>query len=137
MTLDEIRNGLINSGLKVTPQRIAIFEAVAVLENHPTVEQIIDYIRKNHPNVATATVYKVLDTLVENKLIKRVNTERDITRYDAILEPHHHIYYSDSNKIEDYVDNDLSDFLKAYFEKKEIPGITIEDIKLQIIGKSK
>jgi Fur family transcriptional regulator, peroxide stress response regulator len=137
MSLDQIRKGLINSGLKVTPQRIAIFEAVAVLKNHPTVEQIIDYIRKNHPNVATATVYKVLDTLVENKLIKRVNTERDVTRYDAILEPHHHIYYSDSNKIEDYVDNDLSDFLKAYFEKKEIPGITIEDIKLQIIGKSK
>jgi Fur family transcriptional regulator, peroxide stress response regulator len=137
MSLDQIRNGLINSGLKVTPQRIAIFEAVAILKNHPTVEQIIDYIRKNHPNVATATVYKVLDTLVENKLIKRVNTERDVTRYDAILEPHHHIYYSDSNMIEDYVDNELSDFLKAYFEKKEIPGITIEDIKLQIIGKSK
>ena len=137
MNLDEVRNRLRTSGLKITPQRIAIFEAVAILNNHPTVEQVIDYIRKNHPNVAVATVYKVLDALVENKLIKRVNTERDITRYDAILEPHHHIYYSDSNKIEDYVDNELSDLLNAYFEKKEIPGITIEDIKLQIIGKSR
>jgi len=137
MNSGEVRDKLIHSGLKVTPQRIAIFEAVAILNNHPTVDQIIDYIRKNHPNVAIATVYKVLDALVQHKLITRVNTERDITRYDAILEPHHHIYYSDSNKIEDYVDNELSDLLKTYFKKKSIPGITIESIKLQIIGKSK
>jgi Fur family peroxide stress response transcriptional regulator len=136
MIIEEVRNKLVKSGLKVTPQRIAILEAVIVLNNHPTVEQIIEYIRKNHPNVATATVYKVLDALVENGLIKRVNTEKDISRYDAIMEPHHHIYFSDSNKIEDYIDNELSDLLKAYFEKKEIPGFAIEDIKLQIIGKS-
>ncbi len=135
MSLDEIRNRLINSGLKVTPQRIAIFEAVADLKNHPTIEQVIEYIRKKNPNVAIATVYNVLDTLVEHKLIKRVNTDRDTTRYDAILEPHHHIYFPESKKIEDYVDNELSDMLKSYFEKKEIPGITIEEIKLQIIGK--
>lgn len=124
------------NGLKVTPQRIAILEAVIVLNNHPTVEQIIDYIRKNHPNVATATVYKVLDALVENELIKRVTTEKDISRYDAVMEHHHHIYFSDSSVIEDYIDNELSDLLKAYFEKKGIPGIAIEDIRLQIIGKS-
>lgn len=137
MNLNEIRSRLINSGLKITPQRIAIFEAVTNLNNHPTVEQIIDYIRKNHPNVAIATVYKVLEALVEKKLITRVNTERDITRFDAILEPHHHIFYSDSDKITDFIDNELSDILKAYFNKKEIPGFTIEDIRLQIIGKSK
>ena len=137
MSLDEIINKLMYKGLKVTPQRIAIFEAVITLNNHPTVEQIIDYIRKNHPNVAIATVYKVLDALIEHELIKRINTEKDITRYDAIVEPHHHIYYSDSNKIEDYIDNELTALLKAYFKEKEIPGITIEDINIQIIGKSK
>jgi Fur family transcriptional regulator, peroxide stress response regulator len=137
MSLDEIINMLMYKGLKVTPQRIAIFEAVITLNNHPTVEQIIDYIRKNHPNVAIATVYKVLDALIEHELIKRINTEKDITRYDAIVEPHHHIYYSDSNKIEDYIDNELTALLKAYFKEKEIPGITIEEIKLQIIGTSK
>lgn len=114
---------------------MAILEAIIKLNNHPTAENIIDYIRKNYPNIATATVYKVLDALVANELIEKVKTERDVMRYDAIMESHHHIYYSDSDRIEDYIDNDLNELLEKYFEKKKIPDFKIEDIKLQIIGK--
>lgn len=135
MRTDKIRNKLVEKELKVTPQRMAILEAIIKLNNHPTAENIIDYIRKNYPNIATATVYKVLDTLVANALIEKVKTERDVMRYDAIMENHHHIYYSDSDRIEDYHDNDLNELLDKYFEKKKIPDFKIEDIKLQIIGK--
>ena len=135
MKINEIRNKLIEKGLKVTPQRIAILEAIIKLNNHPTAENIIDYIRKNHPNIATATVYKVLDALMVSGLIQKVKTERDIMRYDAIIENHHHLYCSDSERIEDYVDADLNRLIERYFEKKKIPDFKIEDVKLQIIGK--
>jgi Fur family peroxide stress response transcriptional regulator len=132
---NKIRNKLVEKELKVTPQRMAILEAIIKLNNHPTAENIIDYIRKNYPNIATATVYKVLDALVANELIEKVKTESDVMRYDAIMESHHHIYYSDSDRIEDYSDNDLNELLEKYFEKKKIPDFKIEDIKLQIIGR--
>jgi Fur family peroxide stress response transcriptional regulator len=135
MKIHEIRNKLIEKGLKVTPQRIAILEAIVTLNNHPTAENMIDYIRKNHPNIATATVYKVLDALVAHELIKKVKTERDIMRYDAIMESHHHLYCSESDRIEDFVDTELNDMIEKYFEKKKIPDFKIEDVKLQIIGK--
>ena len=135
MKAGEIREKLIEKGLKVTPQRIAILEAIVKLNNHPTADNIIDYIRKNHPNIATATVYKVLEALVENGLIKKVKTEKDIMRYDAFLEKHHHLYSSDSDRIEDFLDDELNEILGRHFEKKGIPGFKIEDIKLQIIGK--
>jgi Fur family peroxide stress response transcriptional regulator len=135
MKIDEIRKKLIEKGLKITPQRIAILEAIIKLNNHPTAELILDYIRKTHPNIATATVYKVLEALVENGLIKKVQTERDIMRYDAFLEKHHHLYSSESDRIEDYLDDELNEMLSRHFEKKGIPGFKIEDIKLQIIGK--
>ena len=80
MKAGEIRNKLIEKGLKVTPQRMAILEAIVKLSNHPTAENIIDYIRKNNPNIATATVYKVLDALEENELIIKVKTDRDVMR---------------------------------------------------------
>lgn len=135
MNAGEISSKLYEKGLKVTPQRIAIFEAILKLNNHPTAENIIEYIRKNHPNISVATVYKVLDVLVENGMIKKVKTENDMMRYDAIMESHHHIYCSDSDKIEDYVDDDLNKILENYFSEKKIPHFRIEDIKLQIIGK--
>jgi len=135
MKITEIRNKLIAKGLKVTPQRIAIFEAIVKLNNHPTADNIIDYIRKNYPNIATATVYKVLDALVVNELIKKVKTERDVMRYDAIMESHHHLYCSESDRIEDFVDIELNELIEKYFEKKKIPDFKIEDVRLQIIGK--
>ena len=54
-------------GMKVTPQRVAIYEAIVKLNNHPTAEIVIDYIKANNPNISVGSVYKVLDSLVENE----------------------------------------------------------------------
>lgn len=135
MNFKEIKNKLVEKNLKVTPQRTAILEAMVDLGNHPTADQIIEFIHKNHPNISSATVYKVLDTFVWSGLVNRVVTERNIMRYDAVMESHHHLYYSDSDKIEDYKDDELNRLLADYFRTKNIPGFKIEDLKLQIIGK--
>jgi Fur family transcriptional regulator, peroxide stress response regulator len=135
MQAEEISRQLVEKGLKVTPQRIAVYEALIQLNNHPTAESIINYIKKTYPNIASATVYKVLDALTEKGLIKRVKTEKDIMRYDAILEKHHHLYCSETDRIEDYKDEDLDNLIDDYFRQKGIPEFEIEDIKLQINGK--
>jgi Fur family transcriptional regulator, peroxide stress response regulator len=135
MKLDDIRNKLIEKGLKVTPQRIAILEAINKLRNHPTAENIIEFIRKNHPNIASATVYKILDAFVANELIRKVKTNSDIMRYDDIMESHHHLYSTESDRIEDFVDSELNEMIEKYFEKKKIPDFKIEDVNLQITGK--
>lgn len=135
MDAKDFSKELNEKGLKVTPQRIAVLDAIISLNNHPTAENILDHIRKIHPNISSATIYKVLDVFVSNGLIRRVDTERDIMRYDAITESHHHIYCSDSNRIEDYKDEELHKLLTEYFQKKQIPDFKIEDLKLHIIGK--
>jgi Fur family transcriptional regulator, peroxide stress response regulator len=122
-------------GLKVTPQRIAVFDAVINLNNHPTAENVTGFIKINHPNIATGTVYKTLETLVKCGIIKKVKTDIDIMRYDAVVEKHHHLYCSESDRIEDFYDNELNDILDSYLKKKKIPNFKIEDIKLQIVGK--
>ena len=131
---EDIRKRLSEKGLKVTPQRISILEAVYTLENHPTAENIIEHIHEPHPNIATGTVYKVLETLVENQLIRKVKTENDIMRYDGVAEKHHHLYCSECDVIQDYFDEELDELLKNYFDKKPLNGFKIEDIVLQIKG---
>lgn len=134
-TVSQLRERLQEAGLKVTPQRLAILEAVLELEGHPTADNIIDYIRKTHPSIASGTVYKVLDVLVDNDLIYRVKTEKDVMRYDGVMDRHHHLYAVNTDRIEDYSDEDLDRLLQEYFKKNNIPGFTIEDIKLQIKGR--
>lgn len=133
---EQIRKKLRDKGLKITPQRMSILGAIYSLNNHPTADKIIEYIREAHPNIATGTVYKVLDVLVENGIIKKVTTDRDIMRYDGVIEKHHHFYCSECDLIEDYMDSELDEILKEYFKKKSIPGFEIEDIILQIRGTS-
>jgi len=134
LSIEQIREKLSDKGLKITPQRMSILEAIYTLNNHPTADNIIEYIRESHPNIATGTVYKVLDTLAENKIIKKVKTDKDIMRYDGVIENHHHIYCSECDLIEDYVDNELDELLKAYFKKKNFSGFKLEDIVVQIRG---
>jgi Fur family transcriptional regulator, peroxide stress response regulator len=122
-------------GLKVTPQRIAVLDAVINLRNHPTTENITGFIKINHPNIATGTVYKTLETFVKNNIIKKVKTNNDLMRYDGVIERHHHLYCSESDRIEDFYDDDLNKILDNYFKKNKIRNFTIEDIRLQINGK--
>lgn len=137
MTTEYIREQLMHHGLKVTPQRLAIYEAVVNLRNHPTAENIIEYIKRNHPNISVGTVYKVLDLLVENQLLKKVKNEKDVMRYDAITQQHHHLYCTETDKIEDFEDPELDKLINQYFTKKKIKGFKVEDITLQITGKFK
>jgi Fur family peroxide stress response transcriptional regulator len=137
MLVNDIREKLSSSGLRVTPQRVAVMEAIMTLHDHPTTEAIIQFIKEHHPHVVTGTVYKILDILVENGLVRRVKTDNDVMRYDAILDKHHHLYCAESDRIEDYFDEELNRMLEEYFDKHRISGFKIEDIKLQIIGKFK
>ncbi len=134
MKIQKIQNIIHQNDLKVTPQRIAVLEALIELGNHPTADNIIEYIKKNHPNIAMGTIYKTLETYVDKGIIHKVKTDKDFMRYDAVLENHHHLYCAETNRIEDYYDSELNQLLKDYFEAKKIENFNIEDIKLQIVG---
>jgi len=124
-----------DKGLKATTKRLSILEAIIKLNSHPTAEEIIKYIRNQNRNIATATVYKALDILVTRKVIIKVETGKKTIRYDAVPEPHHHLYSAESNMIKDYENEEINMILEKYFEKNKIRDFDIEEIKLQIIGK--
>ena len=130
----QINHKLKDAGLRVTPQRHAILEAVYTLGNHPSAEHVIDYIRVRYPGIATGTVYNVLDVMVERGLVQRVKTDKDAMRYDGIMKRHHHMYCAKTERIEDYFDEELDELLQAYFRKKKLQDFKIEDIVLQIKG---
>jgi Fur family transcriptional regulator, peroxide stress response regulator len=134
MKKEQQRVDLKNSHLKVTPQRMAVLEALNSLRDHPTADTINAFVLKNHPNIAVGTIYKTLETFVEKGLIRKVKTENGVMRYDAILVNHHHLYCEETEHIEDFYDDTLNALLDEYFKTKKIPNFKVKDIKLQIIG---
>lgn len=128
------KNTLVSVGLKITPQRIAVMEALNKLKSHPSAEMIISFIQKSHPHIAVGTIYKVLELFVAKGIIKKVLTDKGVMRYDSVLDKHHHMYCSETGEILDYVDEELDALLKDYFERKKVASFTIEEISLQLIG---
>lgn len=130
----EIRDLIAEKDLKVTPQRMRVLESIYKLNNHPTAENILEFIRKKDPNIGAGTVYNVLDTLVKNSIIKKVKTDRGIMRYDGIMENHHHLYCVECDYMEDYNNERLDLLLKEFFENNQIDNFTIDEIKVNITG---
>lgn len=134
---EKISSALRSKGLKVTPQRIAVYEAILALNNHPDTDRIIAKVTKKNPTISPATVYKTLDMFVEHGIIVRIKTGSGRMRFDKILENHHHLYDDRSEKIEDYNDEELDNILIEYFKSKELKKFKVVNIKLQINGKFK
>jgi Fur family peroxide stress response transcriptional regulator len=125
---------LTDNNLKVTPQRTAVLEVIYNLNNHPSADNIIDYLRLNFPHIPLSTVYKILDVFVEKGIVTKVKTDDDVMRYDCIRDKHHHLYCAESERIEDYFDEKLDKIIEDYLRINPIPNFKIKDIKLQIVG---
>jgi len=130
----EIIKILTDNNLKVTPQRTAVLEVLFSFPNHPSADDIIDYLRISFPNIPLSTVYKILDAFVLKGIVTRVKTDDGVMRYDCVKEKHHHLYCSESERIEDYYDKELDKLLENYMKKKTIPNFKISDFRLQIVG---
>ena len=98
----EILDGALeSSGQRSTKQREHIFALLLEKRDHPTADEIFARARLGMPSISLATVYNCLETLVETKLIRQVNFEREPTRYCPNLTQHAHFYCRESGDIVD------------------------------------
>lgn len=79
-------------GLRITPQRRAIFELLVSGVSHPTAEEIYQRVRQRMPDISRMTVYHTLHELVSMGEIAEVEPlPEGATRYDTDTTLHHHL----------------------------------------------
>ena len=132
--LDIVTKAIADIGLKITHQRIVVYQAILTTDKHPTAEQIYELIKSNNPSISLATVYKTLETFADNGLINKVSTPQGTMRYDANTDNHNHIYISNTNEILDYKDEELREILMNYLNRKKFSNLNITDFRLHIKG---
>src|SRR5487761_1759298 len=88
-------------GLAVTPQRLAIIQALLESGEHPRADAIYAEVRRLHPHISLATVHRTLETLCEVGEARKVTMLHDSARYDGNLTPHHHVVCVKCRRIRD------------------------------------
>ena len=94
-------------GLKITPQRIAVYRILLNSKDHPSTDMVYSKIREMHPNMSFDTVNRTLLTLNEMGAAFIVEGSGEPKRYDANLSPHQHFKCVKCKRIIDFHDKKL------------------------------
>ena len=126
-----IRQRFREKGLKLTPQRYAIYEMMIHTDSHPTVEDIYHAVQPMFPMLSLNTVYYTLTSLKKAGLIADVPVQEGAARFDANMDRHHHLVCLKCRKIEDLYDKAL-DQLKI--SAKSTNGYLVESHRVEFRG---
>lgn len=79
-----------NTAKRNTVQRALVLDAVRSLHCHPTPAEVYEQVRKVHPSISRATVYRNLAVLAESGDIAHIEMPGAADRYDFRLDAHAH-----------------------------------------------
>jgi len=90
------------AGLKVTPQRMAVYNILIQENEHPSAQAIFRKLRPVFPSISLDTVNRTLLTLTEIGVAFVVEGSGDARRYDGNLENHQHFKCVKCKRIIDF-----------------------------------
>lgn len=77
-------------GRKVTPQRVAVFEALWGNTAHPCADTVFDVVRAQVPAISLRTVYQTLHDLAEMGELLELDLGTGAVRFDPLVHAHDH-----------------------------------------------
>ncbi len=89
-------------GLRITPQRMAIYKALLETDQHPSAEAVFRQVRRSLPTISLDTVNRTLLTLSDMGLALVVEGSGDAKRFDANMSGHQHFRCIKCRRIIDF-----------------------------------
>jgi len=131
LTNQELADILRHNNFKVTPQRLAIYQTLTKMHNHPTAEVLFNKLHPDYPSMSLATVYKSVDILKQIGVIRTVDNGEDAVRYDSMTSQHHHVQCRKCGKIFDVMKLHPETLIK---EASKESGVKIESEDFYFYG---
>ena len=106
---DKLKQILHKKNLRYTQQRQEVWDEICSTNEHRDAEDIFNSLRKRQTNVSRATVYRTIDVLVKNNLVRRLNLGDGRSRFENKIgiEHHDHIVCLDCRKIVEFMDETI------------------------------
>ena len=104
-----LKKVLQKENLRYTQQRQSIWDELCSSEEHRDAEEIYLSLRKKGVNASRATVYRTIDVLVKNKLVRKLELGDGKALYENKIDSHHHdhLICVKCGKIEEFMDQTI------------------------------
>ncbi|WP_048749542.1 MULTISPECIES: transcriptional repressor [Paenibacillus] len=134
--MDAVNSMVIGKGYRLTPQRRATLEVLIGNESdHLSAEDIYLKVKKLHPEIGLATVYRTLELLSELAVVEKMHFGDGVVRYDlrasGQAHMHHHLICSRCGLVKEIQDDWLAE-LEARVAKEY--GFAVTDHRLDFTG---
>ena len=121
---DQLKNILKSEGLRYTKQRQQVWDEIRRSSEHRDAEQIYIQInkiarQKQDLKVSRATVYRTIDVLVKNNLVRKMELGDGRALYEHKIDDghHDHIICVETGKIIEFYDEDLESLQENIVKK--------------------
>lgn len=131
--IQNFREVMKDKHLPITPQKLSIFQFLSSTKSHPSAQDIYLRMQTYFPSISFATIYKNLKKFIDLKLIRSIEMKNGTARYDADMDPHHHIINLSTNEITDL---DTQEVGEVHIPK-EINNYELDSISINFFVKNK
>jgi Fe2+ or Zn2+ uptake regulation protein len=118
-------------GFRLTPQRIAILNALHTTEGHLSATDIYAKVHGTVPGLTEPTVYRTLDFLTLNKLVRVTHTSGGKMEYELARHQHHHLVCSHCGQEQEVSQSQLQ---TIYDQLEQITGYRLTESHLTFTG---
>lgn len=99
-------------GVGVTKQKKLVLDIIENSHKHPTAEEVFFEARQQMPNIALGTVYRNLNSLVDEGFVRRITLSGTPDRFDKKKCDHDHLVCQKCGKLKDVFLNGIADEIK-------------------------
>jgi Fur family peroxide stress response transcriptional regulator len=129
-TLAELERTCREHALPLTAQRRAVLAALCLRSDHPTVDEVWEDVRVEMPEISRTTVYRILETFSQFRIIRKVCHPGAVARYERKMRRHHHLVCIQCGSVED-LDAPALDHLRLPGPET---GFQVEDYSIHFRG---
>lgn len=123
-----------SKGIKLTPQRLAIYKFLTDSKEHPCVETIYNQLKPQFPGLSLNTVYNTVQLFEEQDLIQKLYISDKSTHYDGNPKAHIHLVCLNCHRVFD-LDDQLKDLVSDLSKRlKADSGFDLFEEKINLYG---
>jgi Fur family ferric uptake transcriptional regulator len=135
--VDLILDRLGDKGYRLTGPRRTVLEEVVGRSTPFTSAELLEAVRRSHPGIGRATVFRTLDLLGKMGVVQRIHRDADGGRCHAYLacgeHHHHHLICNSCGSVTDFHEDEALDSLVHHIEK--LTNFEIEGHRLELVGR--